>query len=77
MDEFKNELYNILRKHDVNIEECCDILDEMFYEAYNGTKTRSNSEHKCSCTNHITRGNSESIPEDSDIINNNPNCNSE
>ena len=74
-NQFKSELYSILRKHDVNIDECYDFLDEMFYETYNGTKTCGNSEHKCGCTNHTTLGNSEFIPEDPDIINNNPNCN--
>jgi hypothetical protein len=67
-NQFKSELYSILRKHDVNIDECYDILDEMFYETYNGTKTCGNSEH-------TTLGNSESVSEDPDVINNNPNCN--
>jgi hypothetical protein len=49
MNEFKIELYNILRKHDVNIEECCDILDEMFYETYNSKRMPE----------HTTKGNSE------------------
>jgi hypothetical protein len=72
-NKFKADLYNILRKHNVNIDECYDILDEMFYETYNGTKTSSNGEHKCVCTSHTTRGNSEST-QDPDILNNNPNC---
>lgn len=49
MNEFKSELYDILRKHDVNIDECYDILDEMFYETYSSRRipvytTKGNSE---------------------------------
>ena len=49
MNEFKNELYGILRKHDVNLDECYDILDEMFYETYNSARMPV----------HTTKGNSE------------------
>jgi hypothetical protein len=74
-EQFKNDLYSILKKHDVNIDECYEVLDEMFYETYNGTNTCGNSEHKCGCSSHTTCSNSESVAEDPDIINNNPNCN--
>jgi len=49
MNEFKIELYDILRKHDVNIDECYDVLDEMFYETYNSRRMPV----------HSTKGNSE------------------
>ena len=49
MNEFKTELYSILRKHDINLDECYNILDEMFYETYNSKRmpaytTKGNSE---------------------------------
>lgn len=49
MNEFKTELYDNLRKHDVNIDECYDVLDEMFYETYNSRRMPV----------HTTKGNSE------------------
>jgi len=49
MNEFKTVLYDILRKHDVNIDECYDVLDEMFYETYNSRRMPV----------HTTKGNSE------------------
>jgi hypothetical protein len=48
-NKFKSELYGILRKHDVNLDECYDILDEMFYETYNSSRMPV----------HVTKGNSE------------------
>jgi len=49
--QFKSDLYDVLRKHGMGIDEAVEALDDLFYDIYNsGRSTRytttSNSETK-------------------------------
>ena len=46
---FKTDLYGVLRKHGMGIDEAIAALDDLFYDIYNTGST----------TRHITTGNSE------------------
>lgn len=48
-DILKEDLNNVLKKHGVGADEAMIVLDEIFYDRYNGDKT----------THHFTKGNSE------------------
>jgi len=81
----KEELCLLLKKHSINIDELIDILDELFYEKYNGVRTSDNngcckndgastsSSNNSSYCNGNCSCNS-AITEDIDIQGNNPFC---
>jgi hypothetical protein len=85
VDKIKKDLYLLLKKYSINIDELDCILNDIFYEKYNrfyksysfsnGTyssspnTSSSNSslcDRQCTCNTYIE--------EDTDIKNNNPNC---
>jgi hypothetical protein len=51
VSKFKSDLYDVLRKHGMGIDEAMEALDDLFYDIYNSGRsvrytTTSNSETK-------------------------------
>ena len=38
-DEFKSDLNAVLKKHGIGVDEAMIVLDEIFYDRYNGNKS--------------------------------------